>query len=141
MLKSIKAPVWASLIGAIVMAVWAIIQTGMADHTPRAILWVLAVIAAVGAFNVWATANLPGYEHLKKYVAAGVAGLQVLTVVIVGGITGAEWVSILVAIGTALGVALVPHPVTTTTRPANLGTATGTTVTPAVVVTPQSGTN
>ena len=111
--KKINLPLIVSLIGTIVMAVITVLTSAHNGWTSGQV-WVMVVISAVGAFNVWAAANLPGYTNIKKYVAIATVVLQALFVFIVGGITGAEWINLLVTLLTAVGVAVVPHPITTT---------------------------
>lgn len=75
--------------------------------------WVLVGLAALMAFNVWATANLPQYEKMKTYVAAVIVVAGALHTAIVGGVSTPEIVNMIILGLAALGVAVTPQPITT----------------------------
>jgi hypothetical protein len=106
------------------MAVLTSVQQATADgSTIDHQEWVLVGLAALMAFNVWATANLPQYEKMKTYVAAAIVVAGALHTAIVGGISTPEIVNMIILALAALGVAFTPQPVTTVvngrTIPAN----------------------
>lgn len=111
-MKNVKWPAWVALVGAVVMALLTVVNAATADHTPTSVMWVQVGVAAVAAFNVWATANLPQYEHLKKYVMAVMTALQLLVTFVPGGMSSGEWINVAVALATGIGVMVVPHPLT-----------------------------
>jgi hypothetical protein len=120
--KGVSAPLIVSLVGTVLMAVLSLIATAGDYDWSKPQLWIMVVISAIGAFNVWAAANLPGYENIKKYVAAATLVLQALFVFVIGGVSTGEWINLAITLLTALGVAVVPHPITTTQ---NTGTVPG----------------
>lgn len=85
----------------------------MADDTITGQEWVLVILGALMAFNVWATANLPQYTKMKTYVAAAIAVVGALHGFIVGGVDTAEIINMVILAVAALGVAATPQPVTT----------------------------
>ena len=117
-----KKLIW-PILGLIIMAVLTTIQQVNADNVITASEWVMVVLQALMAFNVWATANLPQYEKMKTYVAAAIVVVQLAVGFITDGFSTNEIVNLIVAALAALGVALTPQPVTTvingTTVPAN----------------------
>lgn len=74
--------------------------------------WVLVGLQALMAFNVWATANLPGYGSMKTYVAAAIAVVGALYGFIVDGVTTPEIINMVILGISALGVAVIPQPTT-----------------------------
>lgn len=109
------APMYVSGAGAVCMAVLTALVGVLGDHTMSHRQAVVQVaIAGVTTFNVWATANLPKYTWLKKAVAIIMLGLQTV-VTIHGGITSLEAVNFLIQAIATMGIAIVVHPVTTTT--------------------------
>lgn len=79
--------------------------------------WVIVIIVAVTAINVWATANVPGFEKAKTFVAALLFVLNLLIAKIVGGLTTDEVMFLIIQFFGALGVVIAPaisHVSTTT---------------------------
>lgn len=117
-----KKLIW-PILGLVVMAVLTTIQQVNADDVITASEWVMVGLQALMVFNVWATANLPQYAHMKTWVAAAIVVLQLLVGFITDGLTTNEIVNLVIAGLAALGVALTPQPITTvingTTVPAN----------------------
>lgn len=111
------------VLGLIVMAILTTIQQVNTDNHVTASEWVMVGLQAVMAINVFFTANLPGYAHMKTYVAAVIVVMQLMVTLISGGLTGNEIVNLIITGLAALGVAAVPQPVTTvingTTVPPN----------------------
>lgn len=66
------------------------------------------IIAVVLAINVYVVPVTPEWPWMKTAIGAVLAALQVLVVVIVGGVTTQEVVEIVIAVLTALGVAVTP---------------------------------
>jgi hypothetical protein len=108
-MKKIIVPV----IGVIVMAVFTVFQEAMVDNHISAQEWVQVILGVLMAFNVWATANLPGYGSLKTYVAAAIAVATGLYTFIVGGVSMGEYINLGIILLMALGVALPKQPATT----------------------------
>lgn len=109
-----KAPFWVALVGLIVMAVLTSIQDALTDQNISAQEWVIVVLQLVMAADVYLTANLPGYPHAKRYVAALIAGLTALVTFIVGGVSTPELINLGIVVLSALGVMVAPQPVTRT---------------------------
>lgn len=107
-MKKLAVPI----IGTILMAVLTTIQEAMNDRVITGQEWVLVILGALMAFNVWATANLPGYERMKTYVAAAIAVVGALHTFIVGGVDMPEIVNMIILALSALGVAAVNQPTT-----------------------------
>lgn len=126
--KGTSAPAWASLAGVVVMAVLTTLSALGGGHTPTRVEVVQVAIAAVGAFNVWAAANLPQYAHIKRVVSIVTLVLQAVVMALMGGMAQTEWFNVGVALLTTLGVMTVPHPLTTV---ADLPTGAVTKVQPA----------
>lgn len=140
--RGVSAPALMAGAAAVIMAVLTGVAALGSTHVGGQEV-VQVIIAAVGAFNVWAAANLPGYEHMKKYVAAVTVVLQALFTVIVGGVSTLEWVNLGITALAALGVALVPHPLTVTTNEASgrLAPITDNQTAPRIVVLPGTSSN
>lgn len=102
------------------MTVIAAVLTGfqmafVTDQTIDSQEWVQVVILAVMSFNVWATANLPGYERMKTYVAAALLVLQSLYTFVIGGVSTAELINLALTFFGALGVAVTTQQITRAT--------------------------
>lgn len=95
------------------MAVLTTIQDSLTDQRISSQEWVLVLLGALMAFNVWATANLPQYTHMKTYVSAAIVVVGVLQTAIVGGVDMAEVINMIVLGLAALGVAITRQPITT----------------------------
>jgi hypothetical protein len=117
-----KKLIW-PVLALIVMAVLTTIQEAMADSRIDSQEWVLVGLAALMAFNVWATANLPQYGSMKTYVAAAIVVAGALHTFILGGVSTQEIINMIILALGALGVAVAKQPVTTvingTTVPPN----------------------
>lgn len=107
-----KKAVW-PVVGTIAMAVALVIQDAVADQhiTPQE--WVQVLLGALMAFNVWATANLPGYEKMKTYVSAAIVVFGALYTYIIGGVSLAEIINMAILALSAVGVAVTRQPITT----------------------------
>lgn len=101
------------LIGLIVMAIITTLQDAFTDEHIHAQEWVLVVFQALMAFNVWATANLPGYHSMKTYVAAAIAVVSALHVFIIGGVSIQELMNLGIVALSAVGVTFTKQPITT----------------------------
>lgn len=106
-----KKLIW-PVLGLIVMVVLTTVQAAMADNHIDSQEWVQIVLQTIMAFNVWATANLPQYRHMKTFVAAVIAVASLLYTVIVGGVSMAEIINLIITFVAALGVSVTPQPVT-----------------------------
>lgn len=108
-----KAPFYWALFGLVAMAILTTFQQVLTDARIDSQEWVQVGIQAVMAANVYLSANLPQYRSVKKYVAAVVAGLQLLYTLIPGGVDLAEGINLAITILAALGVVFAPQPLTT----------------------------
>lgn len=96
------------------MAILTTVQASIADGSRiDAQEWVQVALGALMAFNVWATANLPGYESMKTYVAAAIAVVTALYTFVIGGVDMPEIINLIVIGLMALGVPMLRQPVTT----------------------------
>jgi hypothetical protein len=107
-----KKLIW-PVLGTIVMAVLTVFQEATADNHITAQEWVQVLLGALMAFNVWATANLPGYDKMKTYVSAAIVVFGALYTYIVGGVSTGELINMAVLFLAAVGVAVTKQPVTT----------------------------
>lgn len=101
------------IVGTILMAVLTVFQEAAADNAITGQEWVQVILGALMAFNVWATANLPGYEKMKTRVAAAIVVFGALYTYIIGGVSTAEAINMAVLFLAAVGVAVIKQPVTT----------------------------
>lgn len=95
------------------MAILTVFQEASQDNHITAQEWVQVILGALMAFNVWATANLPGYDKMKTYVSAAIVVVGALYTYIVGGVSTGEIINMGVLLLAALGVAVTRQPVTT----------------------------
>jgi hypothetical protein len=109
-----KAPLWVSLSGLVIMSVFTGLQDVLTDRVITSQEWIQVAIQLVMVLNVYLAANLPGYERAKFYVAAVIAGLQALYTLVPGGVDLTEGINLVITILAALGVTLVPRPMTRT---------------------------
>lgn len=109
-----KAPLWVTIGGLVLMSLLTGFQDVMTDQVISAQEYVQIGLQLVMVLNVYLTANLPGYERAKFYVAAVIAGLQAAYTLIPGGFDTAEIINMAITILAALGVAAVPKPMTRT---------------------------
>jgi len=71
--------------------------------------WVMVVIATAGVLNVWAAANITGFDKAKLLVSAVFVVLNLLVGILTDGrITGDEWTLLIVQFLSTLGVAGAP---------------------------------
>lgn len=95
------------------MAILTVFQEASQDNHITAQEWVQVILGALMAFNVWATANLPGYDKMKTYVSAAIVVFGALYTYIVGGVSTGEIINMGVLALAALGVAVTRQPITT----------------------------
>lgn len=112
-MKNPKAPFIVALLGVAAMAVLTTIVNALGnDKIIDSQEMVQIAIQGVAAINIYLTANLPGYESAKKYVMAVILVLQALYTFVIGGVDTTEWINLAITALTALGVVLVPQPLT-----------------------------
>lgn len=71
--------------------------------------WVLVIIAAFGVVNVWATANITGWEKAKTFVSAAFVVLNLLVGFLTDGrLSGDETMLLVIQALSTLGVASAP---------------------------------
>lgn len=103
------------VLGLITMTILTTVQEAMGDQHITAQEWVQVGLQALMAFNVWATANLPGWSWLKTSVAFGIAVLSLLyTTLASGTVDGEAIVNLLITALAAVGVAITRQPMTIT---------------------------
>lgn len=78
------------------------------DNKVNAEEWVAIAIAVATAVGVYLVPLDRSYRWGKTAVAAVLAALQVLTTAVIGGVDPGEWLTIALAVLTALGVAAAP---------------------------------
>lgn len=69
------------------------------------------VLAGLGTFGVYVLPNAPGYGVAKTLVAGASAGVGLLAGWLAAGdkITSSMWLNLVLAVGAALGVFIVPN--------------------------------
>lgn len=69
------------------------------------------VVAALTAFGVYLVPNAPGYRYAKAWTAAALAGVSLLAGWLANGqdVTTAMWLNVAIAVGTSLGVFILPN--------------------------------
>lgn len=107
-----KKVLW-PVVGTIIMAAALTVQEASADNHISAQEWVQVLFGVLMAFNVWATANLPGYEHMKAYVSAAIVVVGALYTYIIGGVSTTEIINMVILALSAVGVAVTRQPITT----------------------------
>jgi len=96
------------LLGALVMAGIVTYQQVVANGVTMS-EWVMVVIATAGVLNVWAAANITGFDKAKLLVSAVFVVLNLLVGILTDGrITGDEWTLLIVQFLSTLGVAGAP---------------------------------
>lgn len=100
------------LLGVVALTVFTAFQEAMVDNHISAQEWVQVFLGVLMAFNVWATANLPGYGWLKTAVAAAIAVVTALYTFVIGGVSNGEIINMVIILLMALGVAIPKQPVT-----------------------------
>lgn len=78
------------------------------DHHINAAEGVIIAIAVCNNGLVYLIPLAPSAPWLKTLIGAALSGLQIVTVVIVGGINGNEWLSVILAVISALGITVAP---------------------------------
>ncbi len=96
------------LLGALVMAGIVTYQQVASDGV-SASEWVMVIIALAGVANVWAAANITGFDKAKVLVSALFVVLNLLVGMLTDGrITSDEWLLLAVQFLSTLGVAGAP---------------------------------
>lgn len=98
------------LIGALVGTVVLALQTALLDSSVDAQDMVVVAAAGLASFGAWLVPSTTALKAVKTWVHALVIGAGVLGPVIAGGVTPQEWMTVLVAVLTAAGVAVAPGP-------------------------------
>lgn len=100
----------AELAGAVVMAGVVTYQQVASDGVSVG-EWVMLVIAIFGVVNVWAVANITGFEKAKTLVSAVFVVLNLVVGFLTDGVlSGAEITMLVVQFLSTLGVAGAPAP-------------------------------
>lgn len=96
-----------ALLGAVVVA----LAAATSDNQLTSAEIAQTVLAGLGMFSVYVLPNAPGYGVAKSLVAAASAGVGLLAGWLASGeeITTSMWLNFALAVGTALGVFLVPN--------------------------------
>jgi len=93
-----------AIIGAGVMALYGFLD----DNHVSMDEWIKIAIATALAIQVYLVPVTPEWPWMKTAIACLLAALNVLVIVIVGGVNAQELIEILIAVGTAGGVAIAP---------------------------------
>jgi hypothetical protein len=93
-----------AVIGAAVTALYGFLDDGHLSTDE----WIKIAIATVLAINVYVVPVTAEWPWMKTAIGAVLAALQVLVVVIVGGVNSQEVIEIIIAVLTAIGVAVTP---------------------------------
>jgi hypothetical protein len=96
------------LLGALVMGFIVAYQQVVGDGVTWS-EWVMVVIAVAGVINVWAAANVTGFDKAKLLVSAVFVVLNLLVGILSDNqITGDEWMLLAVQFLSTLGVSGAP---------------------------------
>lgn len=96
------------LLGALIMAGIVTFQEVAADGVTMS-EWVMVIIALAGVANVWAAANISGFDKAKTLVSALFLVLNLLVGFLTDGrMVGDEWTLLIVQLLSTLGVAGAP---------------------------------
>lgn len=98
------------LVSAVVGTVVLALQTALFDGSLDAQDIVVVSAAGLASFGTWLVPRTTALTAIKTWVHALVIGAGVLAPVIAGGLTPQEWMTVLVAVLTAAGVAAAPGP-------------------------------
>lgn len=103
---------FAAMVGAVLAALLSVNSDNVLE--PGEVVQVF--LMGLGALAVYVVPNLPGYSVAKAVVAALTAGLTVLAAALTDAvgeswdITSSEWLMVVIAAGTAVGVWAAPKP-------------------------------
>lgn len=101
---------WMELLGALVMAGVVTYQYVAAEGVTLS-EWVMVVIAVAGVVNVWAAANISGFEKAKTLVSALFVVLNLLVGLLTDSkLSGDEIMLLVIQFLSTLGVAGAPAP-------------------------------
>jgi len=101
---------WMELLGALVMAGVVTYQEVLGGGVTLS-EWVMVVIATFGVLNVWAAANITGFEKAKLLVSGVFVVLNLLVGMLTDSrLTGDELMLLLIQFLSTLGVAGAPAP-------------------------------
>lgn len=95
----------AAIVFAGLTAAYQLASAGTAFGAAEVVQVAIAVVTAAGVWLVPVTTEAP---WVKSVLAALLAALQILVTAVVGGVDGVEWLQIALAVGTALGVYVMP---------------------------------
>jgi hypothetical protein len=100
----------AELVGAVIMAAVVAYQELAMDGVTTS-EWIMVAIAVLGVVNVWATANISGFEKAKTVVSALFVGLNLVVGFLTDGqLSGDEGLLLIIQVLSTLGVAAAPAP-------------------------------
>lgn len=97
----------AALLGAVVVT----LAASTTDDVLSSAEIAQVTLTALGAFGAYLLPNMPGYSTVKSLVSAAMAGLGLLAGWLAAGqeISNSMWLNFALAIGTSLGVFIVPN--------------------------------
>jgi hypothetical protein len=102
----------ATVLGAVAVGIAAAVTNGHIDTTEK----LQIAIQVTTIIGVWMVANLPAFTYGKTLIAAVLLFLNGVIAALTDGISNAEWVNLIIAVATTLGVLIVPNrPAVTTT--------------------------
>jgi hypothetical protein len=96
---------------ALLGAVATVLASALTDDVVTAAEFVQMTVAGLTAFAVYLLPNAPGFGAVKTFVAAALAGLNLVAGWLANGeeITNAMWVNVVIAVAVALGVFVLPN--------------------------------
>lgn len=95
-------------ITAAALAVFMAIEAGYTDHHLTSVEAVQTIIAAFTALSVWLVPVVPTHKWVKTAIGVVMSLLQVLVTLVVDGWQWTDWMPLLIAAATALGVTFTP---------------------------------
>ena len=98
-------------LAALAGAVITVLAAALTDDVITSAEFAQIAVAALTAFGAYLVPNAPGAAYAKTLVAAALAGLNLLVGWLANGqdITNAMWLNVAIAVGTALGVFILPN--------------------------------
>jgi hypothetical protein len=96
---------------ALLGAVATVLASALTDDVVTSAEFVQMTVAGLTAFAVYLLPNAPGFGAVKTFVAAALAGLNLVAGWLANGeeITNAMWVNVVIAVAVALGVFVLPN--------------------------------
>lgn len=100
--------VYGKTITAVALAVFMALQAALPDHLVNNTEWVQILTAAFTALSVFLVPVVPQYPWVKSAIGVALSVLSVLLTLVVDGWQFTDWMPLLIALATAVGVTFSP---------------------------------